>query len=74
MVTNTNRISRENLEDYINELRKGRLNEIAYEHYRESVAQYFRRYPYDEWYPLNKEELTEYKREKEDIEPFDWQR
>jgi hypothetical protein len=67
-------ISRENLEDYINELRKGRLNEIAYEHYRESVAQYFRRYPYDEWYALNKEELTEYKREKEDIEPFDWQR
>lgn len=37
-------------------LRKGRLNQVAYEHYRESIAQYYRRYPYDDWYPMNKEE------------------
>jgi len=66
-------LSRENLENYVDELRRGRLNEIAYEHYRESMAQYFRRYPYDEWYPLDKQEFEEYKREKRDSKPFDWQ-
>ena len=66
-------IRRENLEHYITELRRGRLNEIAFQHYRESIAQYFRRYPYDEWYPLTKEEFTEYNKDKGPVEPFDWQ-
>ena len=41
-------------------LRKGRLADFAYEHYREAIAQYFRRYPYNEWYPFNKDQLEYY--------------
>lgn len=67
-------VSRKNLEENLKELRRGRLNEVAYQHYRESIAQYFRRYPYDEWYSLDKEEFEEYKKEKGDVEPFDWQK
>lgn len=57
-------IPRENLERYRETLRKGRLNQMAYQHYRESIAQYYRRYPYDEWYPLTKEEFEEYSKSK----------
>lgn len=45
------------------QLRIGRLNPEADEHFREHIAQYFRRYPYDEWYPLNKEEFEAYKKD-----------
>ena len=41
-------------------LRRGRLSDFAYEHYREAIAQYFRRYPYNEWYPFNKAQLEAY--------------
>lgn len=54
-------------------LRKGRLTNFAYEHYREAIAQYFRRYPYDEWYPFNKAQLEAYANDKrcsvDDITP-----
>jgi hypothetical protein len=66
-------IFRDNLEQYVEELRKGRLNKVAFQHYRESIAQYFRRYPYDEWYPLNNDEFAEYNKEKGPVEPFEWQ-
>ena len=66
-------IRRNNLEQYCGALRRGRLNETAFQHYRESIAQYFRRYPYDEWYPLTKEEFSEYDREKGPVKPFSWQ-
>lgn len=68
-------IARPPLEERISTLRRGRLNEIADEHYRESIAQFFRRYPYDEWYPLDKEELSAYAEEKapEPVRPFSWQ-
>jgi hypothetical protein len=66
--------SRSYLEDNISKLRIGRLNKIALEHFREKLSEYFRRYPYDEWYPLNKEEFIEYKKNKpEPIEPFPYQ-
>ncbi len=42
------------------DLRVGRLANFAYEHYREAIAQYFRRYPYNEWYPFNKSQLEYY--------------
>ena len=68
-------ISRENLEQNIQELRKGRLNKIAYQHYRENIAQYFRRYPYDEWYSLTNEEFEKYNEENGgQVEPFEWQK
>ncbi|MCZ7616855.1 MAG: hypothetical protein M5U32_00570 [Myxococcota bacterium] len=55
--------------------RIGRLNQVGTEHFRENLAQYFRRYPYDEWYPLTREEFEEYqKKSPEPVEPFPWQR
>jgi len=69
----TLRVPRVDLES-LRSLRKGRLNEIAEEHFRERIAEFFRRYPYDEWYPLNKEELEAYVTEYPDAKPFPWQR
>jgi hypothetical protein len=59
---------------HLRELRKGRLNEVADEHFRERMAEFFRRYPYDEWYPLDREELEAYMKEYPDTVPFPWQR
>lgn len=53
--------------------RKGRLNEVAKQHFRERLAEFFRRYAYDEWYPLTREELAEYQKSHPDVEPFPWQ-
>ena len=53
--------------------RKGRLNEVARQHFRERLAEFFRRYAYDEWYPLTPEELAEYQKNYPDAEPFSWQ-
>ncbi len=68
------RVPRTYLEENIAALRLARLNQIADEHFRERLAEYFRRYPYDEWYPLDKAEFDEYRRSKpEPIQPFPWQ-
>ena len=68
----TLRVPRAELEE-LRDLRKGRLNKIAYEHFREKISEFFRRYPYDEWYPLDKDELAVYLKDYPDIKPFDWQ-
>jgi len=68
----TLRVSRQDLED-LRFLRKGHLNSIAGEHFRERISEFFRRYPYDEWYPLNTEEFKAYSKEYPDTPPFDWQ-
>ena len=68
----TLRVPREDIEKLMS-LRKGRLNKIAYEHFRERLSEFFRRYAYDEWYPLNQEELAAYRKDKGDIETFPWQ-
>jgi hypothetical protein len=67
------RVPREDLESLRN-FRKGRLIPMAEEHFRERIAEFFRRYPYDEWYPLDPAEFTEYKKEYPDVEPFIWQK
>jgi len=67
------RVPRIALERLIN-FRKGRLNEVAKQHFRERLAEFFRRYAYDEWYPLTLEELAEYQKSHHDAEPFPWQR
>lgn len=69
----TLRVPRTELED-LRDLRRRRLNAIADEHFRERISEFYRRYPYDEWYPLNQEELDAYRREYPDVEPFPWQR
>lgn len=66
-------LPRKSLEELLN-LRKFRLNDIAYEHFRESLAQFFRRYPYDEWYPFSKEEFEAYQAENPGAMPFEWQK
>ncbi len=54
-------IDRENLENLKN-LRICRLNEDAMEHFREKVAYYFHRYAFDEFYPLDKDEMDQYEK------------
>jgi len=54
--------------------RAGRLNETAFEHFRESLANYFRRYAYNEWYPLTKEQFEAYAKACcEPVAPYPWQ-
>ena len=68
----TLRIPRIDLEEY-SYLRKGRLNENAEAHFRERIAEFFRRYPYNEWYPLNQEEMEEYKKRYPEAKLYSWQ-
>jgi len=68
----TIRVPRVDLEGF-RHCRKGRLNDVASAHFRERIAEFFRRYPYDEWYPLNEEELQAYHAEHPDAQPFPWQ-
>ncbi len=68
----TIRVARVDLER-LRQFRKARLNDVADEHFRERIAEFFRRYPYDEWYPLNQEELVQYKKDHPEAEPFPWQ-
>jgi hypothetical protein len=70
--TVTLRVPREELEAF-RRFRKGRLNPVADEHFRERLSEFFRRYPYDEWYLLNLEELAEYQKKYADAAPFPWQ-
>ncbi|MCR3884899.1 hypothetical protein P0O24_07900 [Methanotrichaceae archaeon M04Ac] len=67
-------IQSSDLKQSMNILRKGRLVDVAYQHYRESIAHYFKRYPYDEWYSLTKEEFDQYNQQNGgSITPFAWQ-
>ena len=68
----TIRVLREELED-LRDFRRGRLNELADEHFRERISEFFRRYPYDEWYALNGAELAAYKQQYPDATPYPWQ-
>ncbi|MCU0978110.1 MAG: hypothetical protein MUF25_02965, partial [Pirellulaceae bacterium] len=68
----TLRVPRTDLES-LRELRKGRLNPVADEHFRERIAEFFRRYPYDECYPLNSDELEAYRAQYPETRPFPWQ-
>jgi hypothetical protein len=53
--------------------RKGCLNEVARNHFRERISEFYRRYSYNEWYPLNKEEIEFYQKDYPDAEPYPWQ-
>jgi hypothetical protein len=71
----TIRVPRRDLEELI-KMRKGRLKEVARDHFRERLAYFYRRYAYNEWYPLNKEEIAVYPN-RERLEPkdlYDWQK
>jgi hypothetical protein len=55
-------VARQDLEA-MRHLRKRRLNPEADEHFRERLAEFFRRYPVDEWYPLTAAEFSEYEKD-----------
>ena len=56
------------------DMRLGRLNEEAAQHFRETVAYFFRRYAYNEWYPLTKEEFEAYAADlDEPVKAYPWQ-
>src|SRR5262249_25338080 len=69
------RLALEDLESMKASYRVGRLNDVASAHFRERVAEFFRRYAYDEWYPLTKSEFDYYRNERvsEPVDPFPWQ-
>lgn len=68
------RIPRLDLES-MRDRRIAKLKHVATEHFRETLAQFFRRYPYNEWYPLNKEEFEAYaEHSPAAVEPYDWQK
>lgn len=50
--------------------RMGRLSEVPLEHFRSKLGHYFKRFAYDPWYVLNKDELDIYK---QSIEPLELQ-
>lgn len=70
------RLKRQDLLDMRATCRMSRLNDVAGEHFRESLAQFFRRYPVNEWYPLTKDEVEVYAKGK-DLVPddlYEWQK
>jgi hypothetical protein len=67
------RLPRADLES-IKDQRVARLNDVACDHLRESFAHFFRRYAYNEWYPLTKEEFQAYAEERpEPVKSYPWQ-
>lgn len=54
-------------------LRRGRLKPEADEHFRERLSEFFRRYPYDEWYSLDAQEFQAYQKDAPEAEPRPWQ-
>jgi len=60
----------------LRKFRVGTLNSVANEHFRECLGHFFRRYSYNEWYPLTQEQFLAYRESKksEEIPPYDWQK
>ncbi|MBX9725336.1 MAG: hypothetical protein K2X81_28300 [Candidatus Obscuribacterales bacterium] len=70
------RIPRGDLKEYAPTLRKARLNETAYQHFKERLSNYFRRFAASDWFALSKEEFRAYSEklpDSEKVTPFDWQ-
>jgi hypothetical protein len=70
-------IKKEVLEQLLNK-RTSRLNDMALDHFREKMANYFKRFAYDGWYVLNKSDFEFYlntleENEKVRTSPYGWQ-
>lgn len=77
MVTDFRDVIRLPLEDLrrLRTRRMCRLTRVASEHFRESIGQFYGRYPYNEWYPLTKEEFEAYAaKSQEEIQAYEWQK
>jgi hypothetical protein len=72
----TLRVPRSDLLAMRSDFRIARLNGVATEHFRESLGNFFRRYAYNEWYPLDKEEVQSYASAQhlEASDLYDWQK
>ncbi|MBM4030250.1 MAG: hypothetical protein FJ291_00515 [Planctomycetes bacterium] len=70
--TVTLRVPRVELEE-LRHLRAGRLNDYAEAHFRERIAEFFRRFPYDEWYALDAAEMQAYAKAHPTAQPYPWQ-
>lgn len=68
----TLRVNRHELEG-LRQMRNGRLSDEAEEHFRSRISDFFRRYPYDEWYALDKSEFAVYKSDHAEAKPRPWQ-
>lgn len=69
------RVAREDLEAMRADYRIARLKPLATEHFRESLSFFFRRYAFNEWYPLTPDEFQAYKGEsQEPVDPYAWQK
>ena len=68
------KVARDDLDTMRVGYRVAKLNDVALAHFRERLSEFYRRYAYDEWYPLTKEELEVYRKASPDSEPFPWQR
>jgi hypothetical protein len=70
------RLRREDLLGMRRNYRRCRLNGTAYEHLRESLANFYRRYPVNDWYPLTADQVSSIAQErgigKDDL--YEWQR
>jgi hypothetical protein len=68
------RVSRIDLETLRTTRRIGRLKEVARDHFRENLAYFFRRYAFNEWYPLTLEQFQAYAEDRDEhLDPFPWQ-
>ena len=68
------RVARKDLDSMRAQDRVARLNEIATAHFRERLSEFFRSYPYNEWYPLTKDEFEAYNCQTGPVEPYPWQK
>jgi len=73
--SSTIKLKREDLEKFKSN-RKARLNDIAREHFREKLSHFFHRYAWNEWYILNKDEISQHKlySQFDKSKLYDWQK
>jgi hypothetical protein len=57
----------------LSQLTRARLHPIALDHFRHSIAAYYTRYAYDEWYSMTKEEVEYYESKEGPVARFPWQ-
>lgn len=68
------RVPRADLETLRPSRRIGRLKNVAVDHFRENLSYFFRRYAFNEWYTLTREQFQAYAAEcGESVEAYPWQ-
>ena len=69
------RVPRADLATLRTNRRVGRLNTVATDHFRENLSYFFRRYAFNEWYPLTRDQFQAYVADSgETVDPYPWQK